>query len=83
MVENVRAYYMQRANDWEEENQDDGSNAKYGAFVLLKNTTWDKVKYKKLLIYFPIYQIYFSIYGLLLPLTFLAGSRISWKDRKL
>ncbi len=42
-----------------------------------------KLKYKKLLIYFPIYQIYFSIYGLLLPFTFLAGSRVSWKNRKL
>jgi cellulose synthase/poly-beta-1,6-N-acetylglucosamine synthase-like glycosyltransferase len=42
-----------------------------------------KLKFKGLLIYFPIFQIYFSIYGLLLPFTFLHSSKINWKDRKL
>ncbi len=33
--------------------------------------------------YFLPFQIYFMIYGLILPFTFLWGYRIKWKDRKL
>lgn len=42
-----------------------------------------KLRFKGLLLYFPIFQIYFSIYGLLLPFTFLHSSKINWKGRKL
>ncbi|MFA5405005.1 MAG: glycosyltransferase [Ignavibacteria bacterium] len=42
-----------------------------------------KLRFKGLLLYFPIFQIYFSIYGLLLPFTFLLSTKINWKDRKL
>ncbi len=42
-----------------------------------------KLKFSKLFIYFPLFQIYFSIYGLLLPFTFLFSTKINWKERKL
>jgi cellulose synthase/poly-beta-1,6-N-acetylglucosamine synthase-like glycosyltransferase len=38
--------------------------------------------YKNLLKYFPLFQLYFAVYGLLLPFTFLTGSGIVWKGRK-
>jgi len=41
-----------------------------------------KLRFKSILIYFPLFQIYFAIYGLLLPFTFLFGSKIKWKERK-
>jgi cellulose synthase/poly-beta-1,6-N-acetylglucosamine synthase-like glycosyltransferase len=42
-----------------------------------------KLKFEGLLIFYPIFQLYFSIYGLLLPFTFLFSPKINWKDRKL
>jgi cellulose synthase/poly-beta-1,6-N-acetylglucosamine synthase-like glycosyltransferase len=42
-----------------------------------------RLRFRNLIYLFPIFQIYFSIYGLLLPFTFLLGSKINWKERKL
>jgi cellulose synthase/poly-beta-1,6-N-acetylglucosamine synthase-like glycosyltransferase len=42
-----------------------------------------KLKYKNIILYFPLFEIYFAIYGLLLPFTFLLSSKINWKERKL
>jgi cellulose synthase/poly-beta-1,6-N-acetylglucosamine synthase-like glycosyltransferase len=50
-------------------------------FIILP--VYFKLKYKNLLIYFPIFQVYFSIYGLLLPFTILINPKINWKERKL
>jgi cellulose synthase/poly-beta-1,6-N-acetylglucosamine synthase-like glycosyltransferase len=36
----------------------------------------------KLLEYYIFFEIYFALYGLLLPLTFITGHKIEWKDRK-
>jgi len=41
-----------------------------------------KLKIKKLIKYYPLFQIYFSVYGILLPLSFLFGKNINWKERK-
>lgn len=41
-----------------------------------------KLKYTQLLMYFPLFQLYFAAYGLLLPFTFIFGYKIVWKDRK-
>lgn len=38
--------------------------------------------FKGLLVYYPLFQLYFALYGLLLPFTFIAGKNITWKDRK-
>jgi cellulose synthase/poly-beta-1,6-N-acetylglucosamine synthase-like glycosyltransferase len=37
---------------------------------------------KYFLIYFPIFQIFFGVYGLLLPISFIFGHKITWKGRK-
>jgi cellulose synthase/poly-beta-1,6-N-acetylglucosamine synthase-like glycosyltransferase len=50
--------------------------------LLIIIPVYRKLKFSDLLIYFPLFQIYFAIYGLLLPFTFLFGSKIQWKDRK-
>jgi cellulose synthase/poly-beta-1,6-N-acetylglucosamine synthase-like glycosyltransferase len=41
-----------------------------------------KLGFKSIIKYFPLFQIYFSIYGLLLPFTFLINPKIIWKERK-
>jgi cellulose synthase/poly-beta-1,6-N-acetylglucosamine synthase-like glycosyltransferase len=51
--------------------------------LLIVLPVYKKLKYKNLIIYFPFYQIYFAIYGLLLPFTFIFGKSINWKGRKL
>jgi len=43
---------------------------------------YNKLHYKGLIKYFPLFQLYFAVYGLILPLTFLTGSNIVWKERK-
>jgi len=40
------------------------------------------LKLKSIVIYYPLFLLYFSIYGLILPLTFINGISIKWKDRK-
>ena len=37
---------------------------------------------KGLLLYFPFFQLYFALYGLLLPISFIFGRKIVWKGRK-
>jgi cellulose synthase/poly-beta-1,6-N-acetylglucosamine synthase-like glycosyltransferase len=43
---------------------------------------YKKLRIKKLLRYYPIFQIYFALYGVLLPLSFILGKGINWKERK-
>lgn len=39
--------------------------------------------YKGYLKYFIFFEIYFMLYGLLLPFTFLSGYKVNWKNRKI
>lgn len=50
--------------------------------LLIMIPVYRKFNYKNLILYFPLFQIYFAIYGLLLPFTFLFGYKIIWKERK-
>ncbi len=43
----------------------------------------NKLKMKNILWNFIPFEIYFMIYGLLLPFTFITGKEINWKERKL
>jgi cellulose synthase/poly-beta-1,6-N-acetylglucosamine synthase-like glycosyltransferase len=54
---------------------------KFMSDLLLIIPVYNKFKYKGLIKYFPIFQIYFAICGLLLPFTFITGSNIVWKGR--
>jgi len=36
----------------------------------------------KLLAYYPLFALYFALYGLLLPLSFFFGKKINWKGQK-
>ena len=40
-----------------------------------------KLKYEGLFVFFPLFQIYFAVYGLLLPFTFFTGKKVVWKGR--
>jgi cellulose synthase/poly-beta-1,6-N-acetylglucosamine synthase-like glycosyltransferase len=42
-----------------------------------------KLKFKKLLYIFPVFQLYFAVYGLILPFTLFLSKKIEWKGRKL
>lgn len=50
--------------------------------LLIMLPVYRKFNYSNLILYFPLFQVYFAIYGLLLPFTFLLGYKIIWKDRK-
>jgi cellulose synthase/poly-beta-1,6-N-acetylglucosamine synthase-like glycosyltransferase len=50
--------------------------------ILIMFPVYKIFNYKGLIIYFPLFQLYFAAYGLLLPFTFLTGSNIVWKGRK-
>jgi len=39
------------------------------------------LKFKKLILYFFLFEIYFAIYGVLLPFTFIGGAKVIWKER--
>lgn len=39
------------------------------------------LRFQKLIPYFLFFEVYFTIYGVLLPFTFLQGRRVIWKDR--
>ncbi|HRE41056.1 MAG TPA: glycosyltransferase [Ignavibacteria bacterium] len=41
-----------------------------------------RLKLKNLFQYFLFFEIYFAVYGLLLPFSFLFGNKIDWKGRK-
>ena len=40
-----------------------------------------KLDFKNLMFFFPLFQLYFAAYGLLLPFTFLTGKSVHWKGR--
>ncbi len=50
--------------------------------LILMIPVYRKLNYKGLIKYFPLFQLYFAVYGLILPFTFLTGSNIVWKERK-
>lgn len=56
--------------------------AKFISELLIMLPVYKRFSYKGLIVYFPIFQLYFAIIGLLLPFTFLTGSNIVWKERK-
>ena len=51
--------------------------------LLIVIPTYKKLEIKGLIRYFPLFQIYFALYGISLPFTFFTGNRIIWKDRKI
>lgn len=55
---------------------------KFVSELLIMLPVYNKFRYKGLIKYFPVFQLYFALYGLLLPFTFLTGSNIVWKERK-
>lgn len=63
----------------------------YAGFLLIKFISdiiiifpaYKKLRYRGLYRYFIFFEIYFMIYGLLLPFTFLTGYKVKWKNRKL
>ena len=52
------------------------------SLLLLMSPTAVRLKTVNLFIYFPLFVIYFSVYGILLPLSFIFGTKINWKGRK-
>ena len=50
--------------------------------LLIMIPVYKKLRFRKLIIYFPVYQIYFGLYGLILPFTFMLGTKINWKERE-
>lgn len=55
---------------------------KFVSELIIMIPVHNKLKFKGILSLFPIFQLYFAAYGLLLPLTFLLGTKINWKERK-
>lgn len=55
---------------------------KFISELLIMIPVMKKFRMKSLLKYYLCFQLYFSIYGLLLPLSFFTGKQISWKGRK-
>lgn len=55
---------------------------KFISELLIMVPVYRKLGYNGLIVYFPLFQIYFAIIGILLPFTFLIGSNIVWKERK-
>ena len=49
--------------------------------IILSYPFYRKLKMKKLYRIFPLFEIYFMLYGLLLPFTFLLGLKVNWKGR--
>jgi cellulose synthase/poly-beta-1,6-N-acetylglucosamine synthase-like glycosyltransferase len=56
---------------------------KFASELLIILPVYFKLKFKNIILLFPIFQVYFAIYGLLLPFTFLLNPKINWKERKL
>ncbi|TRZ64191.1 glycosyltransferase [bacterium] len=56
--------------------------AKIISDLLLIVPVYLKFNYKSIIYVFPLFELYFAIYGLLLPLTFLFGKEVPWKGRK-
>lgn len=53
----------------------------FSELILLRNT-FRIFNVKYLYKYYPLFTIYFAVYGLLLPITFIFKSGIKWKERK-
>lgn len=56
---------------------------KFVSELLIMLPVYYKLKFKDIIFYFPVFQLYFAIYGLFLPFTFLLSYKINWKERKL
>ncbi len=50
--------------------------------LLLMSSSAIRLRSVNTFAYFPLFIIYFSLYGLLLPLSFIFGTKINWKGRK-
>ena len=55
---------------------------KFISELLLISGTLKKLNLKSLYKYYPLFSIYFALYGLALPFSFLFKTKISWKGRK-
>jgi len=55
---------------------------KFISELIIMVPVYRRFSYKGLIVYFPLFQLYFAVIGLLLPFTFLTGSNIVWKERK-
>lgn len=55
---------------------------KFLSDILIIFRSYKKLHFRGLYKYFIIFEIYFMIYGLLLPFTFLTGYKVNWKNRK-
>lgn len=42
---------------------------------------YKRLEFRNLMMFFPLFQLYFAAYGLLLPFTFLSGKKVHWKGR--
>lgn len=49
--------------------------------IILTLPFYRKLNIKKVYSVFPLFEIYFMLYGLLLPFTFLFGLKVNWKGR--
>jgi len=62
----------------------------YALFIAIKIVSelliilpfYNRIGLSKLMIYYPLFQLYFAVYGILLPLSFFAGKTIKWKGVK-
>lgn len=54
---------------------------KFISDLIIMLPVYNNIGLKGLLRYFPLFQLYFALYGLLLPLTFISGYKIDWKGR--
>jgi len=50
--------------------------------LLIFLPAYKDLRIEKTFRYFPLFQIFFGIYGLLLPVSFLFGFKIDWKGKK-
>ncbi|MDD5361578.1 MAG: glycosyltransferase [Ignavibacteria bacterium] len=55
---------------------------KMASELLIMMPVYKRFGYNGIIRYFPALQLYFALYGLFLPFTFLTGYKIVWKDRK-
>lgn len=50
--------------------------------LMLMIFTLNRFKMTDLLVYYPFYMLYMAFYGILLPITFIFGTKINWKGQK-
>lgn len=50
--------------------------------LILVHKTFQRFHLQHLYVYYPLFNIYFALYGLILPVSFLVRTKIKWKDRK-